>query len=491
MDSDTFNETSPSTFDIQLRFLDSFSAEQKATVRDALTPWTDAITEDLPPVSVSNSQIPTDCVIDQADIDDFLLLVEKTDIDGQNGTLARAKPCVAQTDSQGNFTTVAMGIVEIDEADLGSEALDQIVTHEVGHALGIGASQIEGWNSNLSALSTSDPFHNGTNTTDAFQKLGGSAYLNTGVPLANTGGQGTARAHWREVNFDNELMTGFLNADQPNPLSRVSLAALKDIGYPVNLDAADAYTLPMPQTAIWRAEADATLSTPNASGTNFGTPTDGTRGEAVVVGNNNAQLWSSSEPEDEIFSGLLRFTVPSSLPSGVSVQDAKIELVVQDANTETTMHDIKIFEVTESWTEDQVTGDSAPTTNSSAETAYDFESTDGDTECVRSQSSQCKTLTSLTSDWITGNASNHGIALKAPDASSHPLAAFSVGYYSRHAGSPLRRPILVVRATNNTAALTAKSESSGKTIPLGDDIRKGMIYGLDAHGTVVRTKRLR
>jgi hypothetical protein len=183
--------------------------------------------------------------------------------------------------------------------------------------------------------------------------------------------------------------------------------------------------------------------------------------------------------------------VPSSLPSGVSVQDAKIELVVQDANTETTMHDIKIFEVTQSWTEDQVTGDAAPTNNSSAETVFDFESRDGKTECVRVQSDQCKDLTSLATDWVSGSTSNHGIALKAPDASSYPLAAFSVGYYSRHAGSPLRRPILVVRATNNTAALTAKSESSGKTIPLGDDIRKGMIYGLDAHGTVVRTKRLR
>jgi len=490
-DSEVSNTPSPSTFDIQLRFLDPFSSAQKAAVRDALTPWTDAITENLAPASVSSSQIPADCVIEQADIDDVLLLVQKGDLDGQDGTLARAKPCVARTDSQGKLTTVAMGIIEIDKADLDNNALDQIVTHEVGHALGIGAAKIEGWDSNLSALNTLAPFHNGANTTDAFQKLGGSAHLNTGVPLENTGGQGTARAHWREVNFDNELMTGFLNGGRTNPLSRVSLAALQDIGYSVDLNAADAYTLPMPQVALQRAEADATLSTPNASGANFGTPDDGKRGDAVVIGNNNAQRWSSSDPEDEVFTGLLRFDVPSSLPSGVSVQNAKIELVVKDTNNETTMHDIKIFEVTESWAEEQVTGSSAPTSNSSAETVFDFESRDGKTKCFRPQSDQCKDLTSLTTDWVSGRTSNHGITLKAPDASSHPLAAFSVGYYSRHADSPLRRPILVIRATNNPSALTAKSGSSGKKIPLGDDIRKGTIHGLDANGKVVRTKHLR
>ncbi len=38
-------------------------------------------------------------------------------------------------------------------------------------------------------------------------------------------------------------MTGFLNAGD-NPLSRMTIAALEDMGYEVNYDAADAFGLP-------------------------------------------------------------------------------------------------------------------------------------------------------------------------------------------------------------------------------------------------------
>ena len=62
--------------------------------------------------------------------------------------------------------------------------------------------------------------------------------------MANTGGAGTEDAHWRESVFDREIMTGFTEAvgiDQP--LSRVSIAAMADLGYEVDLAAADSYSL--------------------------------------------------------------------------------------------------------------------------------------------------------------------------------------------------------------------------------------------------------
>ncbi len=43
--------------------------------------------------------------------------------------------------------------------------------------------------------------------------------------------------------FGHELLTGFLDAGV-NPISRMSIGAFQDLGYQVNLDAADAYTLP-------------------------------------------------------------------------------------------------------------------------------------------------------------------------------------------------------------------------------------------------------
>ena len=63
------------------------------------------------------------------------------------------------------------------------------------------------------------------------------------VPVANTGGPGTADGHWRESVFDNELMTGYLDSGD-NPLSAITVGSLGDIGYGVDLDASDPYGTP-------------------------------------------------------------------------------------------------------------------------------------------------------------------------------------------------------------------------------------------------------
>ena len=43
-------------------------------------------------------------------------------------------------------------------------------------------------------------------------------------------------------------MTGWINAGA-NPMSRITIASLRDLGYAVNLNAADAYALPGPGAA--------------------------------------------------------------------------------------------------------------------------------------------------------------------------------------------------------------------------------------------------
>jgi hypothetical protein len=63
------------------------------------------------------------------------------------------------------------------------------------------------------------------------------------VPVENSGGLGTVATHWREQVFGNELMTGFIAA-QGNPLSRITLGSLQDLGYSVVVQAADPYVLP-------------------------------------------------------------------------------------------------------------------------------------------------------------------------------------------------------------------------------------------------------
>ena len=78
------------------------------------------------------------------------------------------------------------------------------------------------------------------------------------VPVANTGGAGTRDGHWREAVLGNELMTGFLGVGN-NPLSRLTVGALEDMGYQVNYAAADAFVLPSSlELAVMGIAADPT-----------------------------------------------------------------------------------------------------------------------------------------------------------------------------------------------------------------------------------------
>jgi hypothetical protein len=65
------------------------------------------------------------------------------------------------------------------------------------------------------------------------------------VPVEDQGGPGTRDSHWRERTFGPELMTGYVSRPGVlNPLSRVTVASLADLGYVVDVTAAEAYALP-------------------------------------------------------------------------------------------------------------------------------------------------------------------------------------------------------------------------------------------------------
>ena len=82
------------------------------------------------------------------------------------------------------------------------------------------------------------------------------------MPVENTGGPGTRDGHWRESVFRNELMSGFIAAPD-NPLSRLTVASLQDLGYKVDLTKAEAYTLP-DLLAVAAAGAATTHDEPHA-----------------------------------------------------------------------------------------------------------------------------------------------------------------------------------------------------------------------------------
>ncbi|MEM1254122.1 MAG: proprotein convertase P-domain-containing protein [Cyanobacteria bacterium P01_H01_bin.21] len=218
-----------SQFTIEVRFLGGLTATQRAVFETAAARWSEIIIGDLP-----------SAVIDGETIDDVLIEARGLSIDGPNGVLGRAGPTRLRS---GSLLPVT-GVMEFDIGDLArleaEGGLLDVIIHEMGHVLGIGT--IWSLQNLLVGAGSANPTYVGQNAMREFSTLIGAQGM-TPVPVANTGGPGTRDGHWREAVFGNELMTGFLNLGM-NPLSRLTVGSLEDLGYAVNYTAADPYTLP-------------------------------------------------------------------------------------------------------------------------------------------------------------------------------------------------------------------------------------------------------
>jgi hypothetical protein len=82
------------------------------------------------------------------------------------------------------------------------------------------------------------------------------------VPVEGNGGDGTADSHWRESVLANELMTGFLGPGTVNPLSRITVASMADLGYTVNIAAADPYAQPSAMSLLAMSTPASTSNPP-------------------------------------------------------------------------------------------------------------------------------------------------------------------------------------------------------------------------------------
>ena len=188
-------------------------------------------------------------------LDDVVIFVDIGFIDGQGGTLGQAGPCAVR--GAGSNQTM-FGRMEFDEADLvqveAQGQLEGLILHEMGHVLGIGT-----WwnraellrNPSLPDNPGADTHFVGPNALIAFDNIGGGNFVGSKVPVENEAGQGSGDSHWRETTMDTELMTPFL--DLLNPLSEVTIASLKDLGYGVDLSQGDNFFLPSvspPQQAV-------------------------------------------------------------------------------------------------------------------------------------------------------------------------------------------------------------------------------------------------
>jgi hypothetical protein len=173
-------------------------------------------------------------------VNSHLVFVRVAPIDGSGGTLARAGPCLSWT-SNG---TAAISAVEVDVDDSNVPVADMFSTvlHELLHGLGFGGSDT--WESYLRGLSTTNPVFVGPTALAEWAALDGLRLIAQGAPIESDGGVGTAGGHWRESTLRTELMTGYANPGVLNPFSRLTIGALRDLGYTVNLAVADRFVIP-------------------------------------------------------------------------------------------------------------------------------------------------------------------------------------------------------------------------------------------------------
>ena len=222
-----------SAYKIEVRFLGGLNKAQKKAFKTAADRWSKVIVGDVPSVMV-NGEV----------IDDLLIMAQGVAIDGPGKILGQAGPTHLRPPSAGVSAFLpARGLMSFDTADLAqmqaNGTLLDVITHEMGHVIGIGT--IWPHKKMLLGENTKNPRFIGSNAKKEYGILKGTGPV--AVPVENTGGPGTKDSHWRESVFKNELMSGFIAAPN-NPISRLTVASLKDIGYVVALKAAEPYALP-------------------------------------------------------------------------------------------------------------------------------------------------------------------------------------------------------------------------------------------------------
>jgi len=212
-------------------------------LNQALARWEQVVTGDAgdpvtyPPFGLNPSG-PSSCglvdasLLNGASIEDVAILMSIGNIDGPVNTLAQGGPCGYGRQQPPAAIT---GQMKLDQADLLTTTtfLRDVIWHEIAHAMGVGTL----WQNFTQFEATDSVRYYGTTGNAEWRAYGGPA---DGVPV-----EVNVEAHWRESHFNAEIMTP--QAELPSstqPISRMTIGVLLDLGFSAVLGAADPYSLP-------------------------------------------------------------------------------------------------------------------------------------------------------------------------------------------------------------------------------------------------------
>ncbi|UDY37609.1 hypothetical protein [Dermatobacter hominis] len=220
------------SFDVVTRSVGPQDARVTAAVAEAVDRWTAVISRGIPDTDVQFQQ--GDCLAEVPSlsgvVDDLVLDVIVTPLPGLMGD---ATWCVVGDDGLPRLSVVRISTIGLDHL-YETGALEDVVTHEVGHALGLGTVGPWGMLTRYSDETGAYRF-TGPRAVAEWQHLGG---IGDTVPLSHDA------SHWDETSLQDELMTCYVEVAPAHPMSAISVAALADLGFHVEISNADAWAVP-------------------------------------------------------------------------------------------------------------------------------------------------------------------------------------------------------------------------------------------------------
>jgi hypothetical protein len=167
----------------------------------------------------------------------FTLPLYEVEMDGNEGLLGWSETTFTIKNTEGHLLNVA-GRITLDVADIANVEYNQLmqglIEHEMGHSLGVGTLF---YDNGLQSGKDDALYYTGQAANQAWRDMGCSGF----IPIESHGPRGTYGCHWEEYCLVGELMTGYIG--DGNYLSRITIGSLQDLGYTVNMDAADYFGL--------------------------------------------------------------------------------------------------------------------------------------------------------------------------------------------------------------------------------------------------------